>query len=185
MSRLLFIVDVQHDFVSGSLAVPDAREAIEVIERLIDDGGYDHIWASKDWHPTNHVSFAEAPLFIDGSWPRHCVAFTEGAEFASSKIAKAVQRTFYKGVEGEAYSAWEGVDVSGVSLSDALKPLDEEIGQLDVVGLATDYCVKATAIDLATNLWYPRVILSATRPVDPLTGMYAVADLVRAGVDYL
>jgi len=182
--KLLFIVDVQNDFVTGSLAVPDAQAAVHVIEDLIYSGEYTHIWASKDYHPPTHFSFSDDPQYVDGSWPPHCVKGTKGALFASDEITKAVQKTFYKGEapDVEAYSAFDGHDYQWRTLRESLEQVAAEVHEFHVVGLALDYCVKATAMD-ACRFWFPpTVLVEATRPVSYASGVKAVAEMALQGV---
>ena len=196
MSKALLIVDYQNDFIDGSLAVPDADMTREPIIRLATSGEYDAIFLSRDWHPVQHASFDAQPKYTDYSWPTHCVQGSKGAEFDSAlKEALSGVHVVTKGTDLnlDAYSAFEGVvddwdfqnadpydPLVPVKLADALREL--KVTEVDVVGLALDYCVKASALDSYRNGFQTRVIIEGTRPVAYETGAEAIAELVEAGV---
>lgn len=195
----LIIVDVQYDFLpafkyqpdwNGALAVPDGGEIIDPIYRLLEKNGrpsqyYDLVAASYDWHPPNHCSFIEN----GGEWPAHCVQNTHGAKLEQTILDLA---DFYveKGgnPEREAYSAFDGfvygpdVDYQDKSplLADFL--IDKFVGRVEVVGLALDYCVRATALD-AVKYFKTEVLLDLTRPVAWETGAKAISDLQDASIE--
>lgn len=183
MSRALIIVDVQRDFLpSGALGVDAGQEIIRPIMKISSE--YDYVYASRDWHPSNHMSFAEN----GGVWPRHCVANTSGAEI-DSDLAGTYDWVVTKGFnpEREAYSAFDGyVDFKSggkgksPTLTEHLRYND--VDEIDVCGLALDYCVKATAIDSVKASFKTRVLLDLTRPVDYITGMEAIEDMYLYGV---
>lgn len=137
MTRATVIVDPQRDFVDGSLPVPGAREALRQMRILVDEAtaAGELLVVTADWHP------AQTPHFDD--WPAHCVAGTRGAEFAIEVPRTAV--VMRKGTDGTAaYSGAEATTSDGASLEEMLEHADEVI----VAGLATDYCVRATVLDL-------------------------------------
>lgn len=184
MNKCLIIVDVQNDFLpGGSLAVPNGDRVIEPILQLVKTGGYQEIVLTRDWHPDDHVSFSENPQFVDKSWPPHCVSNTDGAKFH-----RAIEQElggypiFSKGTnpDVEQYSGFAGTNEDGVGLEAYLE--SQKIWWVDVVGLALDYCVKATALDAAAADLSPVVLLNATAPVSAETGLDAVTELVHGGV---
>lgn len=152
MRRALIVVDVQNDFCEGgSLAVTGGAEVAAAITEHLDGPGrelYDHVVATRDHHIEPGDHFSARPDFRD-SWPVHCVAGTEGAgfhpAFAPALVSGAVEAVFDKGAYSAAYSGFEGVDENGVGLADWLR--GQGVTDVDVVGLATDYCVRATALD--------------------------------------
>lgn len=180
MSTALIIVDLQYDFIDGSLAVPDAHAIIEPIAeagKLVD-----HVVFTRDWHPSDHISFSNEPQFVDKSWPVHCVAGTEGA-WIHPYIERCYPNApkFSKGVDRatEEYSGFAG-QANGMTLDDYLRR-DLGVGRLLVTGLATDYCVKATVLD-GLDLGYEVVVLAdAVRGVSSATSLVAAADMVDSG----
>ena len=139
MARALLIIDFQNDFTSGgALAVPDGDAIAPRLNELIDAGGFDLVVATRDWHPADHASFVDQ----GGPWPPHCVQGTDGAELDaalnSAGIDAIVDAGYRRDVEG--YSGFEETN-----LAELLR--DNDIDDVTVVGLATDYCVKETAAD--------------------------------------
>jgi len=180
--RALIIVDVQNDFCEGgSLAVAGgAAVARAVSERLAGEHGYGHVVATKDFHidPAGH--FSDHPDYA-ASWPPHCVADTPGAEFHPNLDISAVEAVFRKGRHSAAFSGFEGVDDDGTPLGDWLRGHD--VDEVDVVGIATDYCVHATAADAARAGFATRVLLDLTAGVSPASTAEAIADLRAGGVE--
>lgn len=139
---VLFVVDVQNDFCpGGALAVFDALLIIPAINRIVPK--FRRTVFSRDWHPQDHCSFCDQPEFRDGSWPEHCVADSPGAEFQGDLIVPSDAYIVNKATasDQEAYSAFDGD-----------QPLLErlhtwEIKRIFIVGIATDYCVRATVLD--------------------------------------
>lgn len=150
MKSALVIVDVQNDFIEGgSLAVPGGLELAERLGSFIQgDHGYDHIVVTQDWHINPGSHFSEKPDYVD-SWPRHCVANSYGARAVPalnySLMVAGVSVLVRKGMQSAAYSGFEGVEQDGTPLVEALKRLG--VTDLAITGIATDYCVKATAFD--------------------------------------
>jgi nicotinamidase/pyrazinamidase len=180
--RALIIVDVQNDFCEGgSLAVAGgAAVARGISELLASDPGYAHVVATKDFHIDPGEHFSDNPDYAL-SWPRHCVVGTAGAEFHPDFDPAGVEAVFMKGHHSAAYSGFEGTDESGTTLADWLR--QRGIDEVDVVGLATDYCVRATAADAAEAGFSTRVLLDLTAGVAPESTAKAVEDLRAVGVE--
>jgi nicotinamidase/pyrazinamidase len=180
--RALIIVDVQNDFCEGgSLAVAGgAAVARAVSERLAGDHGYGHVVATKDFHIDPGGHFSDHPDFLV-SWPPHCVAGTPGAEFYPDLDTSAVEAVFRKGQHAAAYSGFEGSDDSGTPLGDWLR--GHGVDEVDVVGIATDYCVHATAADAARAGFSTRVLFDLTAGVAPESTARAIEDLRANGVE--
>lgn len=188
-ARALVIVDVQNDFCEGgSLAVAGgaqvAREVSEHVSRRAAD--YDHVVATADWHIDPGAHFSPTPDYVD-SWPVHCVADSEGAEF-HPRLAGAlghVEAVFRKGEHAAAYSGFEGrADVDGrTSLADWLR--ERGVTEVDVVGIATDHCVRATAADARREGFHTTVLLDLTAGVARSTTDAALEELREAGVRLL
>lgn len=163
MANALIIVDVQNDFVEGgSLGVTGGAALAEKLAKSVDTmfNIFDHIVYTQDWHIDPGTHFSESPDFVD-SWPVHCVAETEGAEIVPV-LEKAMENSDKKFInirKGEyiaAYSAFEGKDKDGNFLKDVLKNL--KVNKVVVLGIATEHCVRATAIDASkigfvTTVW--------------------------------
>jgi nicotinamidase/pyrazinamidase len=189
MHRALIVVDVQNDFCEGgSLAVPGGADVAAAITDLIGEsaGSYRHVVATRDHHVDPGGHFSDHPDFVT-SWPVHCVAGTEGVgfhpNFAPAVASGAVDAVFDKGAYAAAYSGFEGADENGVGLARWLR--DRAVGELDVVGIATDHCVRATALDAAREGFTTRVLLDLTAGVAPATTEQALARLREAGVELL
>lgn len=180
--RALIIVDVQNDFCEGgSLAVAGgAAVARAVSGRLAGDHEYGHVVATKDFHIDPGSHFSDHPDYA-GSWPSHCVAGTLGAEFHPDLDTGAVEAVFLKGAHAAAYSGFEGADDAGTPLADWLRA--RGVDEVDVVGIATDYCVNATAADAARAGFATRVLLDLTAGVAPESTAKAIEDLHAAGVE--
>ena len=184
MGRALVIVDVQNDFCEGgSLAVDGGIAVAAGIASYVDGRGadYDQIVATADWHIDPGDHWSKTPDFVD-SWPVHCEVGTPGAEFRSEVrpvIAQAAA-IFRKGQYVAAYSGFEGATEDGIGLADWLR--EHEIDQVDVVGIATDYCVRATALDAATAGFTTRVLIDLTAGVAPESTARAIDDFESEGV---
>jgi nicotinamidase/pyrazinamidase len=181
--RALIIVDVQNDFCEGgSLAVAGGAAVARSISSLLaaGDHGYDHVVATKDYHVDPGSHFADEPDYAH-SWPRHCVAGTAGAEFHPDLVTEPIEAVFRKGAHAAAYSGFEGTADDGTALADWLRA--HGVGAVDVVGIATDYCVRATAADAAANGFAARVLLGLTAGVAPGTTAEAITSLRDGGVD--
>jgi nicotinamidase/pyrazinamidase len=179
--RALIIVDVQNDFCEGgSLAVEGGADVARGITALLEAHDYDHVVATKDYHIDPGDHFSDNPDYRD-SWPPHCVVGTDGAEFHPAFDPGAVEATFHKGHYSAAYSGFEGTDAAGTTLADWLR--ERGVDTVDVVGIATDYCVKATAADAAAAGFTTRVLLDLTAGVAPTSTAEAVDALRTAGVE--
>ena len=181
--RALIIVDVQNDFCEGgSLAVTGGTAVAQGINGLLaGDHGYDHIVATQDHHIDPGSHFSDDPDFVD-SWPRHCVAGTTGADFQPQLDTTPIEAVFRKGEYAAAYSGFEGT-ADGVGLAEWLT--ERGVGQVDVVGIATDYCVRATAEDAARAGFTTRVLADLTAGVSPDSTAAALAGMRSAGVHLL
>jgi nicotinamidase/pyrazinamidase len=172
--RALIVVDVQNDFCpGGALAVPDGDAVVDQVNRLASESPF--VVATRDWHPADHGSFAEQ----GGPWPVHCVAGTPGAELHARIDRDLVDAVVDKGQsrEREGYSGFEGTELERLLR-------EHEVDAVDVVGLALDYCVKATALDARGAGFSVTVRRGATRAVEvqPGDGERAVEELRAAGV---
>ncbi|MFF2655360.1 isochorismatase family protein [Streptomyces sp. NPDC058045] len=187
MRRALIVVDVQNDFCEGgSLAVAGGADVAAAITELIGQAGgpgYQHVVATRDHHIAPGDHFSDRPDYRD-SWPAHCVAGTEGVgfhpNFAPAVASGAIDAVFSKGEYAAAYSGFEGRDENGSTLADWLRA--REITEVDVVGIATDHCVRATALDSAREGFTTRVLLSLTAGVAAETTERAVEELAAGGV---
>jgi nicotinamidase/pyrazinamidase len=173
MSRALLIIDFQNDFTSGgALAVPGGDEIAEPVKRLAPQ--FDHVFATRDWHPPDHASFETE----GGPWPVHCVQGTHGAELHPAMHDVAVEAIVDVGAEreDEGYSGFEKS-----KLEDLLR--ENDVDEVAVVGLATDYCVRASTIDACRLGFDTTVITDAVRAVDvnPGDGERALQEMREAG----
>jgi nicotinamidase/pyrazinamidase len=183
--RALVIVDVQNDFCEGgSLAVTGGAAAAAAISRFLtaEGGSYAHVIASRDYHVDPGGHFSETPDFSD-SWPAHCVVGTAGAEFHPDFDTSRVHAVFSKGADAAAYSVFEGTDGVGTPLVSWLR--ERGVEAVDVVGIATDHCVRATALDAARHGFTTRVLLEFTAGVHPDTVAAAVEEMAAAGVELM
>jgi nicotinamidase/pyrazinamidase len=182
VTRALVIVDVQNDFCEGgSLAIAGGAEVARAISGYLaspEGAVYAHIVATQDHHvdPVGH--FAADPDFVD-TWPVHCVAGTSGADFHPALDTSRIEAVFRKGATSAAYSGFEGADEFGVPLAAWLR--ERDVTDVDVAGLATDHCVRATATDAATARFATRVLLNLTAGVAASTVEAALAEMRTAG----
>ncbi|WP_033339796.1 isochorismatase family protein [Catenuloplanes japonicus] len=180
MTRALIIVDVQNDFCEGgSLAVTGGAGVAEAISTALSSGGWDHVVATKDYHIDPGAHFSETPDFVD-SWPAHCVVGTDGSEFHPALDTARVEAVFHKGRRAAAYSGFEGATTTGEQLTDWLRARD--VTAVDVVGIATDHCVRATALDAAAAGFDTTVLLDLTAGVAAATTESALTRLAEASV---
>lgn len=182
MSRALIIVDVQNDFCEGgSLAVAGGAEAAAAISSFVaaHRGEYDHVVATRDFHLDPGDHFAEHPDYAD-SWPPHCVIGTPGADFHPNLDLAPIEAVFSKGEREAAYSGFEGVADDGTPLAEWLRK--HEVDSVDIVGIATDHCVRATALDARGAGLSTRVLLGMTAGVARATTERALEELSDAGV---
>jgi len=177
----IIVVDVQRDFCEGgSMGVAGGADVAAEITELLRDSGddYDYIVATRDWHLDPGEHFSDKPDFVD-SWPRHCVVGTEGAEFHPNFDPSLVEAVFDKGAHEAAYSGFEGL-CDTQNLADWLE--ERGVTKVDVVGIATDHCVRATAMDAASNGFVTTVLLDLTAGVAQGTTDKALRQLRDAGV---
>lgn len=179
--RALIIVDVQNDFceggsvpVTGAAALPAAINAY-----LASDPGYQHIVATKDFHIDPGDHFSDHPDY-SSSWPPHCVAGTLGADFHSDLDTSRLDAVFRKGAFSGAYSGFEGVDDNDTPLLDWLR--ERQVDEVDVVGVATDYCVRMTSKDAVRAGLATRVLLDLTAGAAADSTSQAIADMRNAGI---
>jgi nicotinamidase/pyrazinamidase len=179
MTRALIIVDVQNDFCEGgSLPVTGGAAVASAISTTLSNRTWDHIVATKDFHVDPGHHFADPPDYVD-TWPRHCVVGTPGAEFHPSLDTSTVEALFTKGSYQAAYSGFEGT-ADGVDLATWLT--NHGVTEVDVVGIATDHCVRATALDAAKRGFDTTVLLDLTAGVASQTTEKALGELRAAGV---
>ncbi len=176
MAHALIVVDYQNDFTppDGALAVPEGDAIAGRINDLARSGDYDVVVATRDWHPPDHGSFTEQ----GGIWPVHCVADTEGAQLHPDLDADAIDVVVDKG-QDRGTDGYSGFD--GTRLAEILH--EHGVDQVTVVGLATDYCVKNTALEALQEGFAVTVDTSAVRGVDvePGDSERALDELRAAG----
>ncbi|MFC8272144.1 isochorismatase family protein [Streptomyces sp. NPDC057271] len=188
MHRALIVVDVQNDFCEGgSLAVTGGADVAAAITDLVGEAAgaaYQHVVATRDHHVAPGDHFSDTPDYVT-SWPVHCVAGTEGVgfhpNFAPAVASGAIDAVFDKGAYDAAYSGFEGRDENGVPLAEWLRTHD--VTEVDVVGIATDHCVRATALDSAREGFRTQVLLDLTAGVAKETTERALEELRGAGVE--
>lgn len=187
MTRALFIVDVQNDFTEGgALGVSGGDAVAAAITRHLRAHADDYalIVASRDWHDADHDNgghFADGePDFVD-TWPVHCVADTPGAEYDPELDTQAITHHVKKGQGIPAYSLFEGTTDAGESVAELLTA--HGVVDVDVVGLATDYCVRASALDALAHGRRVRVLTDLVAGVAPATSEAALAELAHAGAE--
>jgi nicotinamidase/pyrazinamidase len=194
--KALIIVDVQNDFLpGGALGVPEGDLVSPVINQLSQD--FDLVFTTRDWHPADHCSFADShpnakigdQILIDGQaqilWPVHCVQNTPGAELASNLQPKLITARIYKGTDPrvDSYSGFfDNQRKRATGLETLLRQHNAD--DLTIVGLATDYCVKATVLDACDLGFSVTVHENACRAVNlsPVDGANALAAMRDAGV---
>jgi len=181
MTRALIVVDVQNDFCEGgSLAVAGgAAVAAAITEHLRTAAGrYDSVVATRDHHIDPGHHFAAAPDYVE-TWPEHCVVGTAGVELHPALDRGPIQAVFDKGEYAAAYSGFEGT-ADGTGLAEWLR--ERGVDAVDVVGIATDHCVRATALDAVGAGFSTRVLLPLTAGVAEATTEAALDQLRTAGV---
>lgn len=193
--KALIMVDIQNDFLpTGALPVPEGDQIIPIVNQL--QSQFDLIVLTQDWHPPNHKSFASQHgkqpgevITLNGLeqilWPDHCVQEETGAELAIGLKTESVDRSFHKGTDPEldSYSAFfDNAKLKSTGLGDYLK--EKGVKQVYLVGLATDYCVKFSALDAIDLGFDTYVVLDATRGVNLNGGDTdaAVEEMRRNGI---
>ncbi len=179
MARALIIVDVQPTFTEGgALAVKGGNDIAERIAEYAteNEDRYDLIVTTQDWHVDPGDHFSDSPDYVD-TWPPHGVAGSEEAELHPALGSICVDYCVKKGEYEAAYSGFEGFCPDGTSLADILE--DEDIDEVDIVGIALSHCVKETALDAAKirGLKQVRVLTDLTVPVSPELGEAALEEM--------
>lgn len=199
MRTALIVVDVQNDFCEGgSLAVAGGAAVAAAVSEHLEDhhGDYAAVAATQDWHIDPGAHFSDEPDYVN-SWPVHCVAESRGAHFHPDLDTDWIQAWFRKGEHDAAYSGFEGLlapdadvpmgddedvdDEPDVSLDDWLR--EHEIDAVDIVGLATDHCVRATALDAVEAGYDTRVLVDLTAGVAEQSTKRALREMAEAGVE--
>ena len=186
MSKALFIIDVQNDFTEGgALGVEGGAAVAAGITRLLtgDPEHYDHVFASRDWHDGNNDNgghFHPEPDYVN-SWPEHCIAGTPGADYHPDFDEALVDVHVRKGQGRPAYSIFEGITDDGETVPDALDRLG--VTMIDIAGIATDYCVLASALDALESGRTVRVLTDLVAGVDPHSSAGALLKLDAAGAE--
>jgi nicotinamidase/pyrazinamidase len=180
--RALIVADVQNDFCEGgSLPVRGgAGLASAVNDYLAGEPGYDHVVATQDFHVDPGEHFSDRPDY-SSSWPPHCVAGSPGAQFHPDLDLRRIEAVFRKGAYAAAYSGFEGVDEGGTPLLEWLR--QRGVDEVDVVGIATDHCVRRTAEDAARAGLTTRVLLDLTAAVGADSAAEALAAMRTAGIE--
>ena len=180
MSNAIIVVDVQNDFCEGgSLAVAGGTEVARRITGRLAEGGYDHVVATRDHHIDPGAHFAAEPDFRD-SWPVHCVVGTPGVELHAELDRGRIEAVFDKGEYAAAYSGFEARAEGGVGLGDWL--VRHEVTAVEVCGIATDHCVRATALDAARAGFATTVRLDLTAGVAAASTARTLDELADAGI---
>ena len=181
MTRALLVVDVQNDFCEGgSLAVAGGADVAGAISAHVraHAADYAHVVATRDHHVDPGGHFAEQPDYLE-TWPAHCVVGTDGVELHPRLEREPIEAVFDKGHHSAAYSGFEGA-ADGVPLAEWLR--SRGVDAVDVVGIATDHCVRATALDAVGEGFTTRVLLPLTAGVSAATTDAALEQLRTAGV---
>lgn len=188
MSRALLIVDIQNDFTEdGALAVAGGDAVASAVSAFLAarGGDYEVIIASRDWHDAtgdNGGHFAENPDYVD-TWPVHCVAGTDGADYDPLLVIDAITHHVRKGQGKPAYSMFEGVTDAGDTVGAVLTQAG--VLSADVVGIATDHCVRASALDAIAHGVQVRILTDLVAGVAPEASAAALAELAHAGAGLL
>jgi len=186
MTRALFIVDVQNDFTErGALGVEGGDAVAERISRHLEAHAADYavVVASRDWHhgdDDNGGHFSATPDFVD-TWPVHCVGGTYGADYDEVFDTARVTHHLKKGQGKPAYSLFEGVSDDGQTAAGILE--EHGIRHIDLVGIATDYCVRASALDAIAAGRSVRVLTDLIAGVHPTSSAAALAEIEAAGAE--
>jgi nicotinamidase/pyrazinamidase len=186
MTRALFIIDVQNDFTEGGALGVEGGAAVAVgISRYLAEHPerYDQVFASRDWHDADndnggHFATTGQPDFAT-TWPVHCVAGTQGAEYHPGLDTRLITTNVLKGQGTPAYSIFEGVTDDGRTVAEALTDLG--VDEIDVAGIATDYCVRASALDAIGAGRRVTVLSDLVAGVAPESSEAALAELEAAG----
>ncbi|OBH21749.1 nicotinamidase [Mycobacterium sp. E3247] len=180
--RALIIVDVQNDFCEGgSLPVAGGAAVAPAINAyLAGEPGYQHVVATQDFHIQPGDHFSDRPDY-SSSWPPHCIAGSSGAELRPDLDTSRIEAVFRKGAYAPGYSGFEGVEQNQTPLLDWLR--QRGVDAVDVVGIATDQCVRRTAEDAARAGLSTRVLVDLTAAVSPESAAEALKEMRSAGVE--
>ena len=192
--KALVIVDLQNDFLpGGALEVPEGDMIVEKINDILDN--YDLIIATKDWHPKDHISFASKHKNKDVGdvinseginqilWPDHCIQNSPGSDFPKNFNSSKIKKIIYKGQNSniDSYSAFYDNDKdASTGLTDFLRI--KKVEKVDFVGLATEYCVKFTALDSVSEGFYTRVITKCTKGLNEYDCKLAFDEMRDKGI---
>ncbi len=195
--KTLVLVDIQNDFLKGgSLAVPEGEKIIKPINKIIKE--YDLVIATKDWHPKNHISFASNHLDkkigdiinVNGLdqvlWPDHCIQNSYGSDFPEQLDISKLVKVVYKGSDAniDSYSGFfDNGHFRSTGLSDYLKSKD--VYKIDYVGLATDYCLKYTAIDSVSEGFKTRVLINCIKGIEEKGCELALNEMKSKGIELI
>lgn len=188
MTRALLVIDVQNDFCEGGALACEGGAAVAAkISSFLADHkeSYDFVIASRDWHTPNDSNdghFPPAGIEPDyvKTWPLHCIAGTQGAEYHPNLDISLIDVHIKKGQSANGYSIFDGVTEDGLTFTDFLE--SNAITEVDVVGIATDYCVRASALDSVRKGLQVRVISSLTAGVSPESIEKAIDEMVDSGI---
>ena len=187
MPKALLVIDVQNDFCEGgALAVAGGAAVAGKISKFLENADYDLVVASRDWHnphSNNSGHFADIgsePNYTT-TWPVHCVADTVGANYHSNLNTELIGEHIFKGQGQNGYSIFEGVTTDGQPFAELLA--SHQIDEVDVVGIATDHCVLASAMDSKSHGLKVRVISSLTAGVSETTTEAAIDQMIDNGIE--
>ena len=187
MPRALLVIDVQNDFCEGgALAVAGGAAVAGKISKFLESTRYDLVVASRDWHDADnnnsgHFAEPDAEPNYKTNWPVHCVAETNGAQYHPNLNTEAIGEHIFKGQGQNGYSIYEGITKSGQTFDDILNA--HQIDEVDVVGIATDHCVLASALDSKSHGLKVRVISSLTAGVSEVTTEAAIDRMIDSGIE--
>jgi nicotinamidase/pyrazinamidase len=187
MPRALLVIDVQNDFCEGgALAVAGGAAVAGKIGKFLESTRYDLVVASRDWHDAdnnNSGHFADSGVEPNykTNWPVHCVAETNGAQYHPNLNTEAIGEHIFKGQGQNGYSIYEGFTKGGQSFDELLNA--HQIDEVDVVGIATDHCVLASALDSKSHGLKVRVISSLTAGVSEVTTEAAIDRMIDSGIE--
>jgi nicotinamidase/pyrazinamidase len=187
MPRALLVIDVQNDFCEGgALAVSGGAAVAGKISKFLETSQYDLVVASRDWHNpignnSGHFADVGSEPNYKSTWPVHCVAETDGAAYHPNLNTDPVDEHIFKGQGENGYSIFEGVTSIGQSFAELLKT--HQIDEVDVVGIATDHCVLASALDSKNHGLKVRVISSLTAGVSEVTTEAAIDQMIDSGIE--
>jgi nicotinamidase/pyrazinamidase len=185
MRNALLVVDLQNDFIEGgALPITGGRNVAAQVSRHVRHfkTEYAFVVASRDYHEDPADHFADQPDFVN-TWPKHCVIGTPGAALCTPIFnlvrEKLIQSVVDKGRHAAAYSAFEGLDARGHPLYDVLR--EARVDHIDICGLATDYCVRASALDARKHEFQVRILVNLCAAVNEATGLQALDEMKTAG----